>query len=247
MGSSQVVALLAESKFGLTMTTNRVLTWDGCNNVRDLGGLNVSDDYKTRWGVVVRSDHPAKLTANGWSQLHAHGIRTIISLRTYGLVEEDYLDTTPRLADITSIELAIEDFTDSEFIKQWVDTGLWSTPLYYRDALQRWPERHIAVIKAIAQAQPGGVLFHCKRGHDRTGIIAILLLALAGVSPEDIVADYELSVDPIREELLAGKHTTTRETILATLASLDVDNYLLAGGLSQADLDGIRERLLESR
>jgi protein-tyrosine phosphatase len=229
------------------MASNRVLNWDGSNNVRDLGGLNTSTGYKTRWGAVVRSDHPARLTTNGWSQLYAHGIRTIISLRTHGLVEEDYLDTTPRLADITNIEVAIEDFTDSEFIKQWVNTGLWSTPLYYRDALQRWPERHIAVIRAIAQAQPGGVLFHCKRGHDRTGIIALLLLALAGVSPDDIVSDYAMSIDPEREEMLAREHTTTREVIHSNLASLNIDNYLLSGGLSQTDLYAIRTRFLESR
>jgi protein-tyrosine phosphatase len=225
------------------MTSNRLLTWDGCNNVRDLGGLNTSDGYKTRWGAVVRSDHPAKLTADGWSVLYAHGIRTIISLRTHGLVEE-FPDTAQRPSDITTIEAAIEDFTDTEFIKQWVDTDLWCTPLYYRDALKRWPKRHVAVIRAIAQAQPGGVLFHCKRGYDRTGIVALLLLALAGVSPEDIVADYELSVDPVREELLAGQHTTTHETILATLASLDIDEYLLAGGLSQTDLDAVRARFV---
>jgi len=103
------------------------------------------------------------------------------------------------------------------------------------------------VIKAIAQAKPGGVLFHCKRGYDRTGIIALLILALAGVSPEDIAADYELSVDPVREELLAGQHTTTRETILATLASLNVEDYLRSGGLSQIDLEAIRNRFLEPK
>jgi len=227
------------------MISNRLLTWDGCNNVRDLGGLNTSDGRKTRWGAVVRSDHPGKLTAEGWSALYAHGVRTIISLRTHGLVEEDYLDTTPRLPDITNIEVAIEDFTDAEFIKQWVDSGLWCTPLYYRDALKHWPERHVAAIRAIAQAKPGGVLIHCKRGYDRTGIITLLLLALAGVSPDEIVADYALSVDPEREEILAREHTTTRETILATLASLDVDNYLCTGGLSQDDLDAIRVRFIE--
>jgi protein-tyrosine phosphatase len=227
------------------MTLNRLLTWDGCNNVRDLGGLNTSDGRKTRWGAVVRSDHPAKLTADGWSALYAHGIRTIISLRTHGLVEEDYLDTTPRLANITAIDAAIEDFTDEEFVKQWVDTGLWSTPLYYRDALQRWPERHVAAIRAIAQAKPGGVLFHCKRGHDRTGIISLLLLALVGVAPEDILADYELSVDLEREEFLAREGTSTREVILDTINQLDAENYLLSGGLSQADLEAIRNRFLE--
>jgi protein-tyrosine phosphatase len=229
------------------MTSNRVLTWDGCNNVRDLGDLNTSDGRKTHWGAIVRSDHPAKLTADGWSALYEHGIRTIISLRTYGLDEKDYLAVVPHHSDIKTVKVEIEDFTDSVFIEKWVNSDLWCTPLYYHDALSRWPKRHVEVLKEIAQAQPGGVLFHCKRGYDRTGIIALLLLALAGVSPEDIIADYELSVDPVREELLADQHTTTREVLLSTLASLDIENYLLANGLSQTDLKALRERFVESK
>lgn len=228
------------------MINNRQLTWDGCNNVRDLGGLNISTGHKTRWGAVVRSDHPAKLTAEGWSALYAHGVRTVISLRTHGLVE-DFPDTAPRPSDVESVVAEIEDVTDKEFAKKWASSDLWCTPLYYRDALTRWPQRHAAAIKAIAQAKPGGVLFHCKRGHDRTGIISLLLLSLVGVSPDDIVADYELSVDLEREKLLAEQHTTTRETILDTLASINVEDYLLAGGLSQNDLNAIRTRFLESR
>ena len=197
------------------MASDRILAWDGCKNVRDLGGLNTSTGHKTRWGAVIRSDHPAKLTADGWSALHAHGIRTVISLRTHGLVE-DISDIAPRPPDVESMIVEIEDVTDMEFAQKWASSDLWSTPLYYSEALNRWPQRHAAAIKAIAQAKPGGVLFHCKRGHDRTGIISLLLLALVGVSPEDILADYELSVDPEREELLAGQRTTTRETILAT-------------------------------
>jgi protein-tyrosine phosphatase len=226
------------------MTSNRILTWDGCNNVRDLGGLNASDGYKTRWRAVVRSDHPAKLTVNGWSALYAHGIRTVISLRTHGLVE-DVPDTAPRPSDVENMIVEIEDITDIEFAKKWASSDLWSTPLYYPDALNRWPQRHAAALRAIAQAKPGGVLFHCKRGHDRSGIISLLLLGLVGVSPEDILADYELSVDSEREELLAGQHTTTREVILSTLASLDMESYLLSGGLTQIDIDSIRSRFLE--
>jgi protein tyrosine/serine phosphatase len=227
------------------MNSNRILTWDGCNNVRDLGGLNASNGYKTRWGAIIRGDHPAKLTADGWSAFYKHGVRTIISLRTDGVDESDYFKTAPQSPDIITIDVAIEDFTDVEFVKQWVETDLWCTPLYYRDALKRWSERHVNVIRAIGQAKPGGVLFHCKRGYDRTGIIALLVLALAGVSPEDIAADYELSVDPVREELLTGQHTTTSETIFATLAALDVEGYLRSGGLSQTDLEAIRNRFLE--
>ncbi len=227
------------------MTQNRILNWDGCTNVRDLGGMKTSNGGKTRWGAVVRADHPANLTVNGWSSLHTYGIRTIISLRTHGM-DEDMPDTTSRYADIVSIRVDIEDVTDIVFAKKWGSSDLWCTPLYFQDALSRWPERHAAAIRAIAQAQPGGILIHCKRGVDRTGIITLLILALVGVAPDEILADYELSIDPVREELLASEHTTTRETILATLASLDVENYLRAGGLSQVDLNAIRTRFLES-
>jgi len=187
------------------MAKNRRLNWDGCVNVRDLGGLPTRSGGATRWGAAVRSDTPARLTAAGWSALYAYGIRTIITLRTDGMVEDD-LDVTSPYADLVTVQVAIEDVTDTDFVRQWASTNFWGTPLYYRDALQRWPKRHVAAIAAIAQAQPGGVLFHCIRGYDRTGIIALLLLALVGVVPDAIIADYEMSVDPYREELLAAAH-----------------------------------------
>jgi protein tyrosine/serine phosphatase len=96
----------------------------------------------------------------------------------------------------------------------------------------------------MARARPGGVLFHCKRGHDRTGIIALLLLALVGVGPDDIVADYELSLDPERDELLARAHSSVRDALLGALAGLDLDRYLSAGGVTRADLATVRKRLL---
>ena len=221
----------------------RVLVWDGCTNVRDLGGLRTLDGRMTRWGAIVRSDSPARLTAAGWSALDAYGIRTIITLRTHGLVEDE-LDFTPPHADLVKVQVELEDITDMEFVQQWVTSDLWCTPLYYKDALRRWPERHAAAIFALARARPGGVLFHCIRGNDRTGIMALLLLALVGVTPGDIIADYELRPDPERDQLLAREHSSVRDAILSALAGLDVDSYLGVGGQSQADLAAVRKRLL---
>jgi protein-tyrosine phosphatase len=218
------------------MTENRQLAWEGCNNVRDLGGLRARDGRLTRRGAMVRSDTPARLTAAGWSALYAYGIRTIVTLHTHGLVEDE-LDVIPPYADLAVVRIAIEDVTETEFVREWASTDFWATPLYYKDALRRWPERHAAAITAIAQAQPGGVLFHCIRGHDRTGIIALVLLALAGVTSEDILADYAMSLDPDREALLKSVHTSTREVILDTLAAFEAESYLLAGGLSRAALE----------
>jgi protein-tyrosine phosphatase len=222
---------------------DRILAWEGCTNARDLGGLRTRDGRITRWGALVRSDTPARLTPAGWSALHTYGVRTIIALRTHGMIEDE-VDVAPRPSDLATVPVAVEDVTDKDFARRWASSDLWSTPLYYADALRRWPERHAAVVAAVARARPGGVLIHCRRGNDRTGIVALLLLALVGVTPEEILADYELSPDPEREGLLANENTSVREVILSTVAGLDAEAYLLAGGLRQADLAAVRERLL---
>lgn len=223
---------------------DRVLVWDGCTNVRDLGGLSTCDGRMTRWVAIVRSDTPARLTTAGWSALYEYGIRTIISLRTHGMVEDE-LNITPPYSDLVTVQVEIEDVTDKEFVQQWASTELWSTPLYYKDALRRWPERHAAAISAIAQARPGGVLFHCIRGHDRTGIIALLLLTLVGVAIDEIIVDYELSPDPERDEILAREQSSVRDALLGALEGLTIDSYLRMGGVSQDDLAAVRNRFLE--
>jgi len=222
---------------------DRIIHFEGMNNARDLGGLRTEDNRLTRFGQVIRSDTPARLSPEGWSALYNSGIRTIITLRTHGMTEPE-LDFTSPYADITTVQAEIEDITDREFLEKWAMTELWGTPKYYPDALQRWPGRHAAVISAIAQAKPGGVLFHCIRGHDRTGIISLLLLAFAGVEREEILADYALSLDPERDEFLARLGTSVPEVIYGTLDGLDADKYLLASGVSPQDLDALRNRLL---
>jgi protein-tyrosine phosphatase len=225
------------------MKKKRILTWEGCNNIRDLGGLNTLDGRLTRLGAIVRADSPSRLTPAGWASLYDYGIRTIITLRTEGMQEPE-LDFELPYPDIQVIQAPIEDITDDEFLERWALTDLWGTPMYFQDALHRWPGRHAAVITAMAQAKPGGVLFHCIRGHDRTGIITLLLLSLACVTPEEILADYELSVDPERDELLIKFDSSVREVIFNTLASLDANNYLLNAGVSPQDIGVIRTKLL---
>jgi protein-tyrosine phosphatase len=114
-------------------------------------------------------------------------------------------------------------------------------------------------VAAIARAEPGGVLVHCTGGRDRTGLISLLLLALARVLAEDIVSDYELSnarlppfweargwddQRPIIEEILKRKNTSARALLLDLLATLDTDAYLRSGGLGDDDLVAVRDRPL---
>jgi protein-tyrosine phosphatase len=236
----------------------RHLDWDGCFNVRDLGGLRASDGRETRWGAAVRADSLDQLTAAGWAALYEHGVRTVIDLRNE---DERAPDEAPRPSGVTTMHVPLDGTDDREFWDVWESGPQFGTPLYYRPHLDRFPERSVAVMAAVARAEPGGVVFHCVGGRDRAGQIGMLVLAVVGVAPEDIAADYALSAERLRaryaargeedegallDAFLESQATSAREIIIATLAELDVEAHLRAGGLTDGDLVALRARLLGS-
>ena len=227
------------------MIQDRHLHWDGCANVRDLGGLRTGDGGEIRRGAIIRADALDRLSADGWAALEAHGVRTIIDLRND---DELAADRAPRPAALTTLHLPLDGIEDTEFWKQWHERPEFGTPIYYRPFLDHFPERTAAVFTAIARAEPGGVAIHCGIGRDRTGLIAIMLLALAGVGEEAIAADYALSEDRVPfgrvGTFYEDNGTSAAEVIAALLAGLDVDGYLRAAGVSAGDLAAIRARLI---
>ena len=236
------------------MAVDRHLEWEGCFNVRDLGGLRTVDGRVIQHGAIVRGDQANRLTAAGWAALLSHGVRTIVDIRD---PTERKPDAVSRPADLTTINLPLEDQTDTAFWEQWRRFSC--TPLYYRAFLGHARERMAAIFAAIAEAEPGGVLIHCGAGRDRTGLVMLVLLALLGVSPDEIAADHGLSAERLRalfaqegrededigaQEQLRGANTTAHAEILATLAQLDAEAYVRAGGLRDDQVAAIRERLL---
>ncbi|HYH89149.1 MAG TPA: tyrosine-protein phosphatase [Solirubrobacteraceae bacterium] len=237
---------------------NRHLTWDGCANVRDLGGLRTRDGRAIRHGALVRADALDRLSVAGWAALEAHGVRTVIDLRND---DELGTDLAPRPPGLTTLHLPLDGVEDTEFWKDWHDRPEFGTPIYYRPFLDHFPERTAAVVTAIARAAPDGVVLHCGIGRDRTGLITILLLALVGVDIDDITADYALSeprVQILLDRLAGGKSdyldsaaafyeragTSAAEVITSMLAGLDVEAYLRQAGVRDDDLNAIRARLL---
>jgi protein-tyrosine phosphatase len=146
-----------------------------------------------------------------------------------------------------------------EFWGVWESGPEFGTPMYYRAHILRYPGHSARVLKAIAGAQPGGVVVHCVGGRDRTGQIAMLALALAGVETAEISADYELTrarlsrlyaalgqsdEGPVLDAFLREHGTTAGAIIAATLGSIDVEAQLRSGGLDDDDLTALRARLL---
>jgi protein-tyrosine phosphatase len=238
------------------VSVDRHLDWPGCFNVRDLGGLPAAGGRETLRGAVVRADSLERLSEEGWGALVDHGVRTVIDLRND---TERGEDRAPRPDLLETIRLPLNP-DRYRHLAPVSKRGLeFRTPLYYRAHLQRFPELSAAVLREIAHAAPGGVVFHCVAGRDRSGQTAMLVLALAGVEGGQIASDYALSRDrlspafaavgledegPVIDAFLAERGTGAAEVITTTLASLDVEAQLRAGGLTDEDLTALRERLL---
>src|ERR1700759_4503889 len=218
--------------------SDRHLSWRGTYNSRDLGGLPLVGGGVTRRGAIVRSDALTRLEAQGGEEVEALGIRTVIDLRNE---REIGPDVAPRPASIETVNIPLDVTEDREFWDVWENGPQFATPLYYRPHLERFPERSAAVLRAIAAAPPGGVAFHCQGGRDRAGQISILVLALAGVDPEAIAADYALSDERLRPLYLSrgqsdeapgiaaylrDQGTTASELIVGLLADFDVEGAL---------------------
>lgn len=240
------------------MDDERDLRWDGMYNVRDLGGLPTVDGGRTRRGALVRSESLDWLDPPGWAALHAHGVRTCVDLRSaFELGVEPYRSAN---ADIDVIRAPLEEglLDDPEF-RSWAESGDLSNALYFEPYLRRWPDRLAAVVSVIARAAPGGVLYHCQRGRDRTGLVTMTLLSLVGV-PVEIIVDDHLRTDgrlvgegialghvPLdgEAERYAARGTTARATLTRLLTGLDAERLLLDGGLLTEELASVRARLLE--
>ncbi|MBT2403060.1 tyrosine-protein phosphatase [Streptomyces sp. ISL-87] len=231
-------------------TAGRFLEWDGCFNVRELGGLG-----RVVPGAAVRADGLDALTAHGWTSLAAHGVRTVVDLRND---DEVRVDRAARPAGLTTVRIPLDGIEHRDFWDVWWGTPGFGTPAYFRPFLERFPDRVAAVARAIAEAPPGGVAFHCGLGRDRTGIIALVLLRLAGATPEEIAADHGLSEPRVRampsaqgrpydaaeiEEYVDGLGTTVHDLSRETAAWLEAGPYLRAAGLDADALERLGGRL----
>jgi protein tyrosine/serine phosphatase len=161
------------------LTRERVLVWDGCVNVRDVGGLPLTGGGETQFGVVVRADSLAGLTDRGWQALEDYGVRSAIDLRG----DHELQLTTRRTIPVTRIP-----------ITPLAGPG-WDWPSMleaYLAVLEEFRPQFGQVVDALAAADPPA-LVHCHGGRDRTGLAVALILDAAGVERDAIAADHALS------------------------------------------------------
>ncbi len=226
---------------------DRVLRVDGLVNARDLGGLERADGTLTPQGVFFRSDNVDRISTDGWQQVYEAGIRTVVDLRQPG---ERQKDTQKRPAWLTTINVDLDGLENTEFWADYWDNGLVGTALYFLPHITEMPERAGAAISSTVNAPPGGVLFHCMGGRDRTGIIAMLLLSAVNATSEEIVDDYLETVrlgdlraassnrnnaESLLNELCERHGTTTEGAFRTALAGFDLRGFIKAADLPESD------------
>jgi protein-tyrosine phosphatase len=177
------------------MQTNgqRHLDLEGGYNIRDLGGYDTVDGGQTNWRVFLRAASLDKLTPEAQQSLVDFGLQTIVDLRQPNELAEQpsVFATSTSSPTYVHIDVLVEGTTrptppedlpselrTAESYKYWID------------------ERQAGLLQTLkVLSAPGALpgLYNCAAGKDRTGLISALLLGLAGVPNETIVADYALS------------------------------------------------------
>lgn len=227
-------------------------------NVRDLGGCRTRSGQETRWGSLLRADDLCRLAPGGEQSLIDYGVRTVIDLRwpVDAETHPNFLHKTPGMIEHHSISLLGSD------IDVWRNVPTARTKEQFNClVLEHFQSELRTVLQTIAAAPPGGVLFHCVSGKDRTGVVAALLQALVEVDPDLIIEDYGLSTErlsapylaayPDQQEAVLERVRCPPEQIYNMLAYIEnrhgnVTRYLHAIGLNHGEVVRLQARLLEN-
>lgn len=249
----------------MTDDTARHIALSGAYNIRDLGGYRTSAGGLTRARRVLRADSPHRLTDADIDTLLKTGLATVIDLRA----PHEVAGAPTRLAGLAEVEtlhIPLFDALAPETVHSHAEMP-GDDPLlpFYASTLAHRQSALREVLQAIAEAQPGAVMFHCTAGKDRTGLVSALTLGAAGVTEAEIVADYARSkaliADLVAEFLELARRNGTDldaykrvlacrpETMRSVLAHLQgrygsVPDYLAEIGLSPAQRRRLAARLL---
>ena len=255
----------------VALNTPRLVSAD---NFRDLAGIAstyVAGDSTMRPETIYRSN-ALDLSDKDLATLEVLGVSTVIDLRTTQEVEATP-DRVPEGAKYVHIDLigdqasGANTMSDISFdtpesaaaILEHTNVG------FVEDAGQR--ERFGELLTTIAEAD-GPVLFHCTAGKDRAGWTSAILQLAAGVTEEDVMADYlatndysegriAATADRVREakgdeaadaiKVLLGVQESFLQAGLDAMAEKygDIDGYLSEGlGLDEDTVAALKDRLV---
>lgn len=219
---------------------------DRVKNMRDLGGYPTLNGRETRFGSFIRSNLPTGMSNEEIYRLLKMGLSTVIDLRT-----EIEAKRKPNILNIRGINYFNISISAGFPQREEDISNCYMDIVLNRDKMR-------LVFEVMINSQ-GMVLFNCTAGKDRTGVIAMLLLKLAGVYDDDILADYEVSYTYLRDEIrlmhinnpdlpafFGGSKMENMEKFLNLFNSRfnSIDDYFDYLGINRDDISVLRERIV---
>lgn len=219
-------------------------------NLRDLGGYPTADGKSTAWERLLRGDVPKGFCESDLDWLLDRDITTVIDLR-HAEETENEPDELKFLPGFRYYHCSLSTGGLLPNCEEDIGAG------YFRMLDEKSVLRD--VMRLIAHA-PGGVLFHCTAGKDRTGCVAALLLSLVGVGLGDVLSDYQISENYIRDLIrqlaaympdkaawIGRSKSEYMDKCLRLLVEKygSVPNYLLEAGLTEGELALLRAKILD--
>ncbi len=219
----------------------RLVPLQGSFNFRDLGGYPGRDGRRTRWGRVFRSDALHELTAGDVVVLRRLGLRTVVDLRT-----ERELHRTGRgplepepvaFHHLPVVQEGVRGTVtaDAEALAAPAPPGddLAERYLWY---LEVGRTALVGALVLLADADRYPLVFHCAAGKDRTGVLAALVLGLAGVDREVIVADYVMTAERLRPIM---ERWRSDPDVAERMATVPPSRFSVEASTMEGFLDGL--------
>ena len=168
---------------------SRPLALDGAHNVRDLGVYENVNGLKLKEHQFLRADGLYSLTPEDQKKLTAYGVRAVIDLRSR--MEAEQAPCVWEGSD--SVQYYGIPLLDEINSNQMKGAFPESMSQLYIGLLENNKEEFAQILRVSSTYPSGCVMFNCTAGKDRTGVTAMLLLGLADVGRDVIVADYSAS------------------------------------------------------
>lgn len=235
----------------------RILEFERCLNFRDLGGYEGLHGRRVRWRRLFRSMTPEFMSEADLQQARALGIGLVIDMRGSRY-------TSGPLADPPVQRVAVGSRRAWRWDQEALDRFRESPPEVALPAVLDRLGRTFARAVAAMADEDVPVLFHCRLGKDRSGVLAAVLLKLLGVRDTDVIADYLMSGDaaasaapivtqngddPRRSAARVVREPAQRAAMESLLARLREEGgayaYLRKHGVPKYKLQRLIERLLE--
>lgn len=185
----------------------------GVFNVRDLGSYpsTTSPGYMTKPSLIFRAAEVSSITEEGIAQLRALGVKKVYDMRSDTEIER-YGTPCPEMEGIEIVRtpvFKVEDYSPEMMAKRFELYASGQTEAFitlYSQILDHAGPAFGVIMRHLRDHPGEAILFHCTAGKDRTGLLAAIILKLAGVDDQSIAEDYALTRigrEPARQKVMA--------------------------------------------